>query len=176
MLIFQTLWSILIIMTVKNDTTNSSQDTGNMEIVEWGPMYVTGIELIDVQHKELVKLTNVLYQACMTRDKFLPVAFKEAMSGMVEYVRFHFSAENELLERIKYPDYHDHKKQHETLVRNILEAAKSYDEGNKFIPNNFVRSLRDWVFGHIAISDKNYSAYVSEQKKKGLLTDKDIEG
>ena len=164
-------------MIQKIDQTDNFAGTNNEEIVTWDPkIYATGIKLIDAQHKALVDLTNQLYQAALARDKFLETAFKEAMSRMVEYVRFHFSAENELLERIKYPEWHDHKKQHETLVMQILEAAKSYEEGNKFAPNTFVRTLKDWVFSHIAISDKGYSAYVSEQKKKGLLTDKEIEG
>ena len=163
-------------MKIKNDAITNVSESNNVQVVEWGPMYVTGIKLIDGQHKELVNLTNQLYHACMNRDEYLGLVFKDTMGRMVEYVRFHFSAENELLERIGFPDYHDHKKQHETLIKNILAAAKSYDEGNRFMPNIFVHTLKEWVFGHIAISDKNYSAFVSEQKKKGLLSDKEIEG
>lgn len=135
---------------------------------------MTGIELIDGQHKELVNLTNELYNACFAKDDDLQVVFKNAMSRMVEYVRFHFNAELKFLNTINYPDYSSHRKMHETLIKNILEAAKEAGEGKKFVPNNFVRTLVDWVFSHIAVYDKQYSAYVSEQVKKGALTTKKI--
>ena len=161
-------------MNIKTDQVHNLLNDGNKEIVTWGESYATGIELIDYQHKELVKLTNQLYQACLAGNEVVEAVFKAAMSKMVDYVRFHFTAELELLKRIDYPDYNSHKKQHDTLVMNILEASKEYGDGKRFTPNNFVRTLKDWVFGHIAVSDKFYAAYVSEQKDKGLLTDEQI--
>ena len=153
---------------VKENTINVKKS----EIVVWSDKYATGIELIDGQHHELVELTNQLYIACSTRDDVLQTVFKDAMSNMVKYVRFHFSAELKLLNAINYPDYNNHKKMHDSLVKNILEAANEYNDGKKFVPNNFVRTLKDWIFGHIAVYDKLYSAYVMEQIRSGALTRK----
>ena len=163
-------------MNNKFDPVESAAGTGNIQLVVWSELYAVGIELIDNQHRELVNLTNQLYKACMTSDEVLGTLFKESMHRMVEYVRFHFTAELELLARIKYPGYQTHKQQHDQLVKQILEAAKEFEEGKKFVPNNFVRTLKDWVFGHIAISDQQYAAYVRDQKHKGLLTDAIING
>jgi hemerythrin len=138
-------------------------------------MYATGIPLIDFQHKELISLTNQLYRACIVGDDALQTVFKEAMGRMVDYVRFHFAAELKLLEAIHYPEFPNHKKMHETLVGNILEAVKEEKEGKKFVPNNFVRTLRDWVFGHIAIEDRKWGGGVTKQKRLGLLTDQQID-
>ncbi|MDR0291127.1 MAG: bacteriohemerythrin [Treponema sp.] len=145
-------------------------------LVSWSENYVTGIKMVDDQHKELVNLTNHLYKACLTSEAAVEYVFKDAMVRMVDYVRFHFSAELELLERIHYPEYHSHKKQHDQLVKQILEAAEEYNAGRKFIPHVFVRTLKDWVFSHIAISDMMYAGYVAEQKKLGLLSDAQING
>ena len=162
-------------MIVKNDHVDTVLNADNKELVVWGDQYATGIEVIDKQHKELVFLTNELYGACLAGRDVIDSAFKEAMSRMVEYVRFHFTAELKLLEQIKYPDYDDHKRQHDSLVRNILEAAKDFDTGKKFVPHSFVRTLKDWVFGHIAVSDKSYAAYVQHQKRFGRISDSDLE-
>ena len=148
----------------------------NGEIVVWSDKYATGIQKIDDQHRRLVVLTNDLYKACLQNSKETETRFKESMSLMVEYVRFHFSDELKILERVKFPGFQEHKKQHDTLVKNIFEAAQDYNEGLRYVPNTFVRTLKDWVFGHIAISDRIYSAYIMKLKEKGLLTDKDIEG
>ena len=159
-----------------NIKTNNPEVSDSGEIVTWSDRYATGIQKVDDQHMRLVVLTNNLYKACLQDSSAAEAEFKESMSLMVEYVRFHFSDELTILERVRFPGFQDHKKQHDTLVKNILEAAKEYNEGIKYVPNVFVRTLKDWVFSHIAISDKIYSAYIMKQKERGLLTDRDIEG
>jgi hemerythrin len=144
----------------------------NTEVVVWDDKYATGIEVIDNQHKQLVELTNQLYLACLAGDEVISTVFKDAMGHMVDYVRFHFAAELKLLSAVNYPDYHNHKKMHDDLVHEILGAAKDYSEGKKFVPNNFVRTLRDWIFGHIAVYDKIYAAYVADEIRKGVITEK----
>ena len=147
----------------------------NTGIVVWEEKYATGIPLIDSQHKELFNLTNELHEACLS-GKEVTAVFKEAMSRMVEYVRFHFSAEQQILERVNYPDYNNHKRQHDALIKDILEAAKDHQDGKRFVANNFVRTLKEWIVSHIAVTDKLYAVYVADQKKKGLLTDQQING
>jgi len=148
----------------------------NPNIVVWDEKYATGIQLIDSQHKELISLTNELFQACLDGENTVKDVFKETMGRMVDYVRFHFGAEQELLQRVKYPDYQEHKKQHDTLVMQILSTVKEYNEGKKLAPNQFVRTLRDWILGHIAHYDKLYASYIANQIKKGLIGNKDIAG
>ena len=134
-------------------------------IVVWDDKYATGLEPIDTQHKKLLDLTNELYQACLVNDKTtVDTVFKDAMSRMVEYVRYHFGIEQEILKRVNYPEYTEHKNQHETLIKQILDASKDFTEGKKFVPNNFVRTLRDWILGHIGFYDKRYAAYIHEKK------------
>ena len=142
----------------------------NAEIVVWDEKYATGIELIDTQHKQLIVLTNQLYEACFAKEDVLHTIFKEAMGRMVEYVRFHFNAELKFLNAINYPDYNNHKKMHDNLIQEIISAGKGHSEGKKFVPNNFVRTLRDWILSHIALHDKAFSVYAWEQVKKGTLT------
>jgi hemerythrin len=146
----------------------------NKDMVAWEEKYATGIELIDSQHKELFSLTNELFRACKNDNEALKGVFMETMGRMVEYVRYHFGAEQQLLQRINYPDYQEHKKQHDTMIRDILEAVNAHNKGEKFVANQFVRTMRDWILGHIAIADKQYAVFIIDQKKKGLLGDKEI--
>jgi len=140
------------------------------EIIAWESKYATGIGLIDAQHKQLVALANELYAACLTKGDQLQGAFTAAMKRMVDYVHFHFDAENKLLAAINYPESASHKKLHDVLIKNILDASKEFNEGKKFVPNNFVRTLVDWVFSHIAFYDKQYSLYAVEKLRTGILT------
>ena len=144
--------------------------------IAWTDSLAIGIELIDAQHKHLVVLTNELYKACMQGGNELDAVFKETMSRMVEYVRFHFGSEQEMLQRVKYPTLSEHKKLHEELIKTVLETTKEYGDKKRFVPNNFVRYLRDWIVGHIGHHDKMYAAYIADQLKRGLISNKDISG
>ena len=141
---------------------------GTVELVTWDNKYDTGIELIDSQHRTLIDLINDLYRACRSGGELGP-AFNGAMHEMVKYVNFHLTTEQDMLRRVKYPEYQGHLKQHEELVQTILGAAKNFGEGKRFAPHNFVRSLKDWLLTHIAVSDKHYAAYISGLRQKGLF-------
>ena len=160
----------------KTNLTDTVGQPDSDVIISWSDSFSTGIELIDNQHKRLVELTNQLYQACRLGGEALDTAFKDTMSRVVEYVRLHFTTEQEMLKRINYPNYTEHKGEHDSLIKMVLETTKDYGDRKKFVPNNFVRFLKDWIVGHIAHSDKLYAAYIANQKKNGLLSDKDIAG
>ena len=148
----------------------------SVSIVSWNESLSTGIEMIDDQHKQLIALTNQLFHACTRGGDKREAVFKEVMSRMVEYVRIHFTTEQDLIQKIKYPNYAEHKSEHDNLIMRILESSRVYNDGNKNVPNDFVKSLKDWIFSHIGHSDRMYAIFFADQKKKGLLSDKDITG
>jgi hemerythrin len=145
-------------------------------LVEWDERYSVGIPLVDDQHKELVNMTNTLYEGCLAGDEAARAYFLQAIHGTVEYVKYHFAAEEKILENVNYPDILEHKRAHEGFVKNIFEDVKSFQTGKKFVPNVFVRYLKDWILTHIAVEDKRYAEYILNLKKQGLLESKTIAG
>jgi hemerythrin len=139
-------------------------------LVEWDEKYAVGIPLIDDQHKELIRLTNELYQGCLGGDETAREFFMITVRGLLDYIKYHFSAEETLLENAKYPLLEEHKKQHEGFVLQLVNDVKSYHDGRKFVPNAFVRYLRDWILSHIAMMDTQYAKYILDLKKRGQLT------
>ena len=140
------------------------------EIVVWDEKYTTGIELIDTQHKQLINLTNQLYAACSAKGDDLQTVFKDALKRMVDYVHYHFSAELKLLAAIQFPDCGNHQKMHDALIKDILDAVKDFNEGKKFTPNNFVRTLVQWILSHIGFYDKQFADFAMKSIKSGALT------
>ncbi|MDR2258599.1 MAG: bacteriohemerythrin [Treponema sp.] len=137
--------------------------------VEWDDRYSVGIPLIDDQHKKLLEMTNNLYDACREGSEAATALFKEAVRGTVDYVKYHFAAEERILTNVKYPGFAAHKKEHEGFVLKILQDAKDFEEGKKFVPNIFVRYLKDWVLAHIAVEDRKYADYILGLKKQDAL-------
>jgi len=162
-------------MKLKNNTLNSYSDD-DFSLVSWDEHYSTRILLIDNQHQELVRITNELFDACRAGNDKAVSAFKELIPHMVDYVKFHFKTEQDLMERINYPECKSHLVQHDELIRDILAAAKDFDDGKKFVPNRFSRTLKAWILSHVAVYDKAYALFALDQKRKGLLTDEQLEG
>jgi hemerythrin len=133
--------------------------------VAWDDRYSVGIPLIDKQHRELISLTNELYEACLEGTAAAGASFREAVRGTVDYVKYHFAAEEKLLEQAKYPGFAAHKKEHESFIMKVLEDVRNFTEGKKFVPNIFVRYLKDWILAHIAVEDKKYAEYILDLRK-----------
>ncbi|HOJ65345.1 MAG TPA: bacteriohemerythrin [Spirochaetota bacterium] len=136
-----------------------------MDFVEWDQKYSVNIKEIDNQHKKLINLANELFKACLIGKEFAEKEFKNVIKEAVDYVKVHFKFEEELLFKYNYPEFKQHKQEHEDFVRKILEDVKNFESGKNFVPNNFARFLRDWTLQHIAVSDKKYSAFL---KSKGV--------
>jgi hemerythrin len=137
--------------------------------VAWDDRYSVGIPLIDDQHKELIRLTNELYESCLVGEEAARANFMAAIKGTVDYVKYHFGVEEKILQNVKYPEIVEHKRAHEDFVQHILDEVQSFQDGKKFVPNLFVRYLKDWILSHIAVADRKYAAYILNLKKQGSL-------
>ena len=127
--------------------------------VSWNTSYNVGVDKVDKQHRHLVNLINYLYNACLGDKTELDETFKEVMKELVEYVMVHFRDEEAIMESVNYPQLKEHKKKHEAFVKEVLTAVSAYKNGKQFVPNTFVRFLRDWLFNHILVSDKEMAKY-----------------
>jgi hemerythrin len=138
--------------------------------IEWDDRYMTGIQLFDDQHRELITLTEELFISCQAGDDQAKGTFKKTAHSAVEYVKRHFTAEEKMFENINYPLAAEHKKQHEAFVKRLLEDVRKFEEGKEFVPLAFARFLREWILTHIAVHDRQYADFIQNLKRKGLLT------
>jgi hemerythrin len=139
------------------------------DFIKWDDRYLVNIPLIDGQHKKLIHLTNELYQGCLLGEAAARSCFRKTVKGVVDYVGEHFSTEEKVLETVKYPQLETHRSRHEEFIKKVLEEVKDFQNGRKFVPNLFVRYLKDWILSHIAMEDKHYGEYIFGLKKQGLL-------
>ena len=79
--------------------------------IEFNESLITGNELIDTQHRELIERVNKLTEDCAAgKEKNSAI---RTLDFLMDYVDFHFSAEEKLQEENSYPLLDAHKKQHE---------------------------------------------------------------
>ena len=68
---------------------------------EFDETLVTGNEMIDSQHKELIDRINQLLESC--EDGQGKIKAVKMLDYLLDYTEFHFSAEEKLQEEIEYP-------------------------------------------------------------------------
>jgi len=139
------------------------------EIVTWHQSYSVGMKQIDEQHQELIKLTNDLFSSCLQGQEKSKTVFLKTIHKAVNYINYHFSIEEKIMEKVIYPEYAEHKKEHVDFVREVFIKVQEFTSGKRFTPLAFVYYLRDWVLNHIAVCDKKMGAYVLSLHKQGNL-------
>ena len=117
---------------------------------EFDESLVTGNEMIDSQHKELIAKINSLVESC-EKDGGKVAAIK-MLDYLAEYTEFHFNAEEKLQEEIEYPGIEEHKKQHQELYRVVDELHDMLEE-QEGPTEEFVeqvnRNVIQWLYKHI---------------------------
>ncbi len=127
-----------------------------MALIEWSDELSVGIDEIDDQHKVLVGLVNSMDEAIHSHEG--KTASAEILNQLVEYTRIHFATEESLMRIFDYPDYDEHKAQHETLLQEAGDLQKKVAAGAA-ISFQLLHFLKMWLTQHILDSDKQYTKH-----------------
>ena len=143
---------------------------------EFDESLVTGNEMIDSQHKELIAKINSLVESC-EKDGGKVAAIK-MLDYLAEYTEFHFNAEEKLQEEIEYPGIEEHKKQHQELYRVVDELHEMLEE-QEGPTEEFVeqvnRNVIQWLYKHIKGFDRSVAEYKNLRRAVNFCRNTGIE-
>ena len=122
---------------------------------------MVGFEYLDNQHKELVKMTNALFESCKLGSKAADEAFLQTIKKAVAYARNHFSEEEKYMLTANYPNLAEQRQQHSDFMETVLKSMHDFEAG-KTAPIEMARFLKTWLLNHIAKSDKQYVPYLAK--------------
>ena len=128
--------------------------------IAWARELETGNDLIDTQHKQLVKLSNDLIVDCKNNKN--PDILSEALKFLVSYAEIHFSYEEKLQVEHKYPDYVNHKQLHEAFKASVLDLIHQYI-ANQYYENllsDIQSVLVDWLLTHFKQEDFKIAEHI----------------
>lgn len=131
------------------------------DLMPWGAKLKIGIDQIDEQHKELVKMVNELHRAMKMK-----MGAKEAgqiLTRLADYTVYHFKNEENLFEKHKYDDREAHKAYHDKLVAQVLEFKKEFEGGRAALSMDLMHFLTNWLRDHILKTDKAYAPFFKEK-------------
>ncbi len=129
-----------------------------MAIKRWKDEYSVGIELFDNQHKKMFGYLNDLNSALADDEEKKVLA--KILLGLITYAKDHFKDEEVNLKKYNYPEYKEHKKEHEELTKEVLRFAEDFKKGNQDITMDVIYFLIKWTVDHIEGSDKKYSKFL----------------
>ena len=130
-----------------------------MALLNWSDDLSVKVNGIDNQHKMLVNLINDLHNAM--KDGKGKEKLGTILNELISYTKYHFSAEEKLMQQKNYPGYQQHKREHEVFTKKVEEFNTQFVAGSLFISNEVLLFLKDWLVGHIKVTDKKYSPYLS---------------
>jgi hemerythrin len=131
--------------------------------LEWDESYSVGIESIDNDHKKLIHLINNLQTAMDYKTD--NVFEKQTLAEVIDYTKYHFAREEDLMEKNGYSDFVAHKAQHEKMITKVTALVETYEmDESEGIKSGAIESLhmylKSWLINHINGTDQEYSEYL----------------
>lgn len=81
------------------------------------PQYLTGIDEIDAQHKEIEEVAQAVIEAAAARDKWHIVHY--ILVRLYELLRFHFAVEESVMRIVSFPEFKEHQQVHKDILQTV---------------------------------------------------------
>lgn len=135
--------------------------------LEFDKSLVTGNDMIDAQHKELIGKIDSLLTYCENGEE--KVKAIKMLDYLAEYTDFHFGEEEKLQEEVSFPGMEEHKKKHAEFKKAVEELHDMLEE-EEGSTDAFVDAVKknvvDWLFDHIKQMDQALAAFVQKESGK----------
>jgi hemerythrin len=128
-----------------------------MELIKWLEIYSVRNPQIDEQHKILLKIVNQIFDSIKEQCK--TKTLKPILEKLVDYTKYHFEIEELLLEKYDFLQTNEHKLEHKIFIDKIIKFRKDFEEDKNLLSFDLFSFLREWIYNHIAKSDKAYYNY-----------------
>jgi len=118
--------------------------------------YLTGIKLIDEEHKELFRIIGEVYRVIM--EEYLHDKYDEIvhlLEELKDYTKFHFGDEEKYMESIGYEGLAAQKRAHDAFIARLEEMNfEQIDERQQETLEEMLEFLTEWLVNHILHSDR----------------------
>lgn len=121
--------------------------------------YLTGIGIIDDEHRQLFALVNEVH--ALVNDEFIFDKYDEIMRILTElknYTEMHFHDEEAYMEQIHYADLDAQRRAHNAFIEKLVdinfEELESLDNNQQEYLLDILDFLAKWLVNHILKMDK----------------------
>lgn len=138
-----------------------------MEIVR--PGLITGNEVIDQQHQEILTLAREAMSRFDESHGGNSSEFHTLLNNLATLAARHFHTEEALLRRNGCPTLEAHQKEHAAFSERILDLLMKAMAGN-LDRSGLLSVMEDWTTHHLLVSDAACSPYLQERKRSSTTS------
>ena len=124
----------------------------------WDESYSVEVAMLDEQHRILFDMINALDEAADSSEESQSVT--AILHRLIEYADGHFADEEGLLRDHGYPEYEEHRAEHDRFVKTVSDFAEDLVERKEGLRAEMVDFLDSWIRGHIRHTDKKYVPFL----------------
>ncbi len=136
-----------------------------MPRLEWRDEFSLNVKLIDDQHKELIRLANLLHEAA--ENHWDDGIVEELIEGITAHAATHFTDEEAVFRNAGYPKIAYHEQEHQVLVQELMELKEDLALGFVHVAGE----ISDWVWRrvipHLLNADKAAADWVRSVSPQG---------
>lgn len=123
---------------------------------EFTDEYLTGIELVDAEHKELFHIVDKANQLVKSFDQLSGYdSIIQILNELKDYTKEHFADEEEYMESINYEGLGAQRRAHEAFIDKLENInLDQIDENPQEYLQELLEFLLGWLINHILHTDK----------------------
>jgi hemerythrin len=128
--------------------------------LEWDDSFRNNVHTIDNHHKDLFIMICIIINAAVSKQS-TPL-IKLYFEMLTTLTLKHFTEEERLMQRYKYPQLNKHRQIHKKLLDDLIKLSKkktpwvSTKSGSKFI--------KEWFIDHISSFDNEFGAFLNSKR------------
>ncbi len=132
-----------------------------MKDIVWGKILSIGVEEIDEDHRKLIHIFNILNHAVAEKEskEYLAATLEELINCTV----WHFSHEERLMLKHRYPDEAAHRKEHRDLIMSAKDLQQEILQADMPVADEHIQFLERWLTEHILTADGRLGAYLAQE-------------
>jgi hemerythrin len=138
-----------------------------MTEIKWDDSLSVSVNLIDEQHKMLIKRIKELFDAVNSSRGAIEIG--KTLGFMIDYTEFHFSTEEKHMAELGYPGFDVHRKQHDDFKSTLNEMVMEFEEdGATAQLGEWVNQyLINWLVDHIKSIDTKLADFLHDKGFEG---------
>ncbi|MEI6560211.1 MAG: bacteriohemerythrin [Rhodospirillaceae bacterium] len=132
--------------------------------IVWTQAMSVGRDSLDGHHQMIIDCLNRLHPLLGTSGRDAEV--HAVIETLEDFVLVHFSEEEQLQRQIGYPDWRQHKAQHDAMYELVFKLKADLEHGRTPDAQVLFAILNDWLVRHILGEDRKYIPYLDHPAER----------
>ncbi len=139
-----------------------------MKQLVWDESFEIGVQEIDTQHKEFIKL---LRRIKLGFEKEVPLKMQlRILEELIKYAEYHFCSEENIMLITRYPDVRAQQTEHAKLLGSLTRKVETYKR-SPATGEQLAEFLYNWFVTHTQVEDRKFADHLGATRAAAAPSD-----